>query len=283
MNLYGLQIAEIVAINCMLALGMYMSLSCGMMVMCFGAVMSIGGIASAASYSSGVPYPVALLCGGICAALAGAAVYITCARLTRFLLAIATLGLGELARAIATNTEALGGALGYRNIRPEPSTLYGFIILAGLIGAFAFLEKSPIRTALRLIADSDVVAASLGIDVGMHRFGVMVVGSFIVGVSGGLYIHAVGLLDPRLFGFDASVQILVFAIIGGVTTYLGPVLGAVSLTILPEVLRFSSSSRMLLYGATLVAVMVFRPEGLVASRVKDAPKSTCRQAGVVNR
>lgn len=266
MNSYDLQIAELAAVSCMLALGAYLSLSCGLMFICFGAVMSVGGIIAATAYSGGIPYLAALLLGGISAAILGGIVYLLCARLARFIFAVATLGLGELAHIVATNTEAFGGALGFKNIQPNPSSIYSFAILGLFLLAFAQFERSPLRTVLRIIRDNDVIASSFGINVGVHRFAAIVAASFIVGIAGGLYIHTVGLLDPQMFGFDNSVQILVFAIVGGTMTYVGPILGAGLLTILPEVLRFSASARMLLYGTVLVAVMVFRPEGLSASR-----------------
>jgi branched-chain amino acid transport system permease protein len=281
MNTYALQIAELAAINCMLALGAYVSLSSGLMVVCFGAVMSIGGIAAAAAYSAGVPYCVAVLIGGLSGALCGAIVYALCARLARFIFAMATLGLGELARAMATNTETLGGALGYKNVQPDPSVLYSVVILATVLAAFVWFERSPLRTALHLVKDNDIVASGLGIDVGRHRFGAVLVGSFIVGIGGSLYIHSVGLLDPRMFGFQNSVQILVFALVGGTAGYLGPVVGALTLTLLPELLRFSTSARMLLYGVALVAIMAVRPDGLVAPRVGSKRKNAREAAPAI--
>lgn len=265
MNSYALQVLELTAVNCMLAMGAYMSLSSGLMFVCFGAVMSIGAIAGAATYSAGAPYVVAALVSGIVGALYAGIVCALFVRLTRFMFAMATLALGELGHVITVNTEALGGALGYREVRSDPSVLYSLTILVLFIAVLTWYESSPFRTALHLIKDDDVVASGLGIDVVVHRIAAIVAASFIVGVAGCLYIHSVGLLDPRMFGFENSVQILIFALVGGTATLAGPLAGAILLTALPEILRFSTSARMLLYGVTLVIVMVARPEGLVMS------------------
>jgi branched-chain amino acid transport system permease protein len=267
MNSYALHLAELAAINCMLALGAYVSLSSGLMVVCFGAVMSVGGIAGAAAYSAGAPYFVAALIGGIVGAVCGGIICSLCAPLTRFMFAMATIALGELGRVIAVNTEVLGGALGYKNVRPDPSVLYSIGILAVFLAVFRWYEHSPFRTAVHLVKNNDVAASGLGIDVAIHRVAAVVAASFLVGVSGCMYIHSVGLLDPKMYGFENSVQILVFALVGGTAGYAGPLLGAVALTVLPELLRFSTSARMLLYGLALVVVMAVRPEGLITLRL----------------
>ena len=273
MNSYALHLAELAAINCMLALGAYVSLSSGLMVVCFGAVMSVGGIAGAAAYSAGAPYFVAIVIGGIAGALCGGIVCGLCAPLTRFMFAMATIALGELGRVIAVNTELLGGALGYKNVRPDPSVLYSIGLLATVVAVFRLYEHSPFRIALHLVKDNDVAASGLGINVARHRVLAVIAASFTVGMGGCLYIHSVGLLDPQTFGFENSVQILVFALVGGTASYAGPLAGAVSLTVLPEILRISTSARMLLYGVALVAVMAVRPEGLLTSRLGPKPNS----------
>src|SRR5205085_10196082 len=119
--MYYLQIAILVAINCLLALSIYLPLSTGLMAVCFGSLMSIGAITAAWAYSSaGLPFSLAILSGGMVAAVAGTIIFYLCKKLTGFLFAVATLGIGELAHVVAINTEALGGALGYKNVQLMP-------------------------------------------------------------------------------------------------------------------------------------------------------------------
>ena len=103
-------------------------------------------------------------------------------------------------------------------------------------------------------------------------------GTFIAGIGGALWAHKIMVLQPRDFGFMKSIEILNMVVLGGLGSIPGTVLGAIVLTSIPEVLRFSSDYRMLLYGALLVIMMRFRPNGLlggvdVTKLVKKSIKS----------
>ena len=267
--MYYLQVSTLVLINCLLAMGIYLPLSAGRMVMCMGTLMSAGAIASAMGHSSfGIPFPLALLIGGLVAAILGAFIAALCERLVGFLFAVATLGLGELARVIVVNVEWLGGALGYRDVILISPPVYFTTLLftfAGSVVLLSLFERSAGRRALAVLRENDTLAASLGINGFTHRFGALVAGAFLSGIAGGFYIHTVGILDPRMFGFESSLLILMFAIFGGTRNYLGAVAGAIILTVLPELFRFSPTYRMILYGLTLVLVAVLRPEGVLSA------------------
>src|SRR6266404_3320257 len=123
--MYYFQITVLVLVNCMLGLCAYVPLSTGQMVMCMGSLMSVGAIGGAAAYSAaGLPFPIAVLVGGLVAVLAGVIVGTLCNKLAGFILAVVTLGLGELARVVATNSSTLGGALGYKNVGFIPFSTY---------------------------------------------------------------------------------------------------------------------------------------------------------------
>jgi branched-chain amino acid transport system permease protein len=265
--MYYLQVGILVLINAMLATGAYLPLSAGLMLMCMGTLMSVGAIVSAACHSSlGLPFPVAIFIGGLLAALAGGLIAVLCSRLIGFLFAVATLGLGELARVIVINTEALGGALGYKNVELTPPSEYLFYLLVAFgccVVLLSFFEQSATRKLIAVLRDNEVVAASLGVNSLLHKAGVVAAGGFIAGVAGGFYIHSVGLLDPRFFGFESSLLIVTFAIIGGARNFWGAVIGATLLTVIPELLRFSSTYRMVLYGVALILVVILRPNGLL--------------------
>lgn len=265
--MYYLQIAVLVLINAMLATGAYLPLATGLMLMCMGTLMGIGAIASAACHSSwGLPFPLAVFIGGLLAALAGALIAVLCSRLMGFLFAVATLGFGELARVTVINAEALGGALGYKNvalISPSAYLFYLLIAFGCCVVLLSLFERSATRKAIAVLRENEVVAASLGINSVLHKAGAVAAGGFIAGVAGGFYIHSVGLLDPRSFGFESSLLIVTFAVIGGARHFWGAVTGATLLTIIPEILRFSSTYRMVLYGIVLILVVILRPNGII--------------------
>lgn len=268
--MYYLQVGILVLINAMLATGAYFPLSAGLMLMCMGTLMSVGAIASAACHSGwGLPFPIAILIGGLLAALAGALIAVLCSRLIGFLFAVATLGLGELTRVIVVNTEALGGALGYKNVElisPSAYLFYLLVAFGSCVMLLTLFEQSATRKSLAVLRENEVVAASLGVNSLLHKAAAVAVGGFLAGIAGGFYIHSVGLLDPRSFGFESSLLIVTFAIIGGARNFWGAVIGATLLTIIPELLRFSSTYRMVLYGVALILVVVLRPDGILGLR-----------------
>jgi branched-chain amino acid transport system permease protein len=271
--MYYQDVATLVAINCLLGLAAYIPYSAGLVCVCLGSFMSIGAIVSAWMYSAGpVPFLLALLCGGLAAALFAFVVSIICHRLKGFEFAVATLGIGELTRVIATNSGMLGGALGYSNVRPDVSPLYAFLSLIAAGALFYRFDRSAVRKALLILRENETLAASLGISVPGHAIFAVTMAGLLAGLGGGLYIHTVGILDPGMFGFENSVRILVYPIIGGFGSFIGPVIGASALTVAPELLRFTPPFRMVLYGASLVAAVVLLPGGVldVGSRFRRA-------------
>ena len=267
--MYHLQVLNLILINCLLALGAYLPFSTGLMVACLGTFMSVGAIVSAAAHSkAGIPLLFAVIVGGISASICGIFVALICSKLKGFLFTVSTLGLGELARVVATNNEFLGGALGYKNVEFVSVENFEFCLCSMLIIfiiIFILFEKSDIRRALSVIKENEILATTLGINVLYHRVLCLGAGGFIIGIAGGFYIHNVGILEPRMFGFESSLIILMFPILGGYRHFLGPLIGAFLLTFVPEALRFSTNSRMILYGITLIIVISARPEGIIGS------------------
>lgn len=232
--------------------------------------MSVGAIASAYSHASlNVPFPLAILLGGLVSSLVGAIVALLCSRLAGFLFAIATLGIGELLRVIAINIEALGGALGYKNVEfisINRYVVFLLVVFALLVSCLVLFERTLTRKAFTLLRENEILAASLGISRSRHVLVSITMGAFIAGVAGSFYIHNVGILDPRLFGFENSLLIIAFVIFGGTRSFLGPLIGASLLTVIPEMLRFSSNYRMILYGVAILVVIILRPEGILGTR-----------------
>jgi branched-chain amino acid transport system permease protein len=268
--MYYFQIATLVLINSLLATAAYLPLSAGLMLMCMGSLMGIGAIASAYGHAAlGLPFPIAILVGGVVAGLVGALIAALCDRLIGFLFAVATLGFGELARVTIINTEAFGGALGYKNVELISFDSYFTYLILAFASCVAFLtlfERSAPRKALAVLREDDILAASLGINSFWHKLGTVAAAGVLAGIAGGFYIHSVGILDPHLFGFESSLVIVTFAVLGGTRNFMGAIVGAALLTVIPEALRFSSNYRMVLYGATLVLVIILRPEGLLGPR-----------------
>jgi branched-chain amino acid transport system permease protein len=264
--MYLLQLAHLAAINGLLAIAVYLPFATGRLVVCFGAIMASGAVCFGWAQSRSAPVALALLCGACVGTLMASALGLLLRRLKGMTFAVATLSVGELMRIVVTNTPDLGGALGYTLTEVGSLTWTPVGVLIAVIGCMAWLEASSTRNALFQIRSDPELARALGINVERHELFALAMGGAIAGLAGGLFVNSVGIVEPRMWGFQFSVQILMFAVVGGSTYFGGAVVGAFILTLVPEVLRFSSSYRMILYGIVIVVVTILRPEGLFPRR-----------------
>lgn len=209
--------------------------------------------------------PIGIIFAGLVAALFGVIIGIPTLRLKGDYLAIITLGFGEIIRVIIINLEITGGARGLNRI-PRVTTLpYAyFIMVFAIIFMFTF-GLSRHGRAIRAIRDDAIAAESSGIPTTFYKVLAFSLAAFFAGVAGALYAHHIGTLDPRTFGFNKSIEILVMVVLGGMGSITGCSLAAIVLTVLPEVLREFSEYRMLVYSIVLVLMMIFRPKGLMGT------------------
>ena len=256
-------------VNGILALSMYVVLALGQLSLGQAAFMGLGAYTGAIlSVTLHVAFPLALLAAFVVPALAALVIGLPTLRLTGVYLAIATIGLGEVLRVVYINTDFLGGALGLSGI-PEKAgfgTIYG--ILAVLLAAFLAMTRSKVGRAFEAIRADEDAARVMGIDVAAYKLSALVLSSALAGLAGALNAHFSSFISPGEFGFEAAVTILSYAILGGVTTPLGPVLGAFVLTALPELLRPLSDFRLVFNGLIIVLVVIFLPRGLLGMRVR---------------
>jgi branched-chain amino acid transport system permease protein len=193
----------------------------------------------------------------------------------RYYLAIATIGFGEVVRILILNfdnvasavvgekVEITRGALGITRI-PKITETWHLIVLVALIGYFmARLHRSRFGRAMAAIRQDEKAAANMGINVVYVKNVVFIMSAVIAGMAGVMSGHLTRAINPNIFGFDRAVDILAFAVLGGTTTWAGPIVGAVALTGLPEVLRFTAQYRGVINGLILLLVIVYIPGGLV--------------------
>ena len=243
--------------------------------------MALGGYTAAyvslrlAQYQiSGVPEVVgtglflfvALLAGGLVAALAGLVVGLPSLRLRGDYLAIVTLGFGEIIRVLIENTESVGGARGLSNIPPWAGFFAVYLgVFITLLTARRLLASTHGR-ALLAIREDEVAAEAMGVDTTGYKVRAFVVSAFFAGIAGGLFAHYQTNLAPKSFTFIRSIEIVVMVVLGGMGSVSGAVLAAVVLTVLPELLRAVDQYRMVAYGLLLVVLMIARPSGIFGTR-----------------
>ncbi|AKJ68632.1 MULTISPECIES: branched-chain amino acid ABC transporter permease [Pandoraea] len=250
--------------NALLALSIYLTLSCGMLAMANAAFMGIGAYTAALlTMNYNMPFPVSLAGGMLMPALAAFIIGKPTLRLSGVYLAIATLSFGEVVRVIVLNTDSLtGGALGLNGI-PQLTQWWHVALAVVLTLAVLYrLRRSKVGRAFEAIKEDETAAGLMGIHVDGYKMLAFVLGAAIAGLAGGLDAHLTFFIGPNEYGFGRGVEILTMAILGGIGGLVGPVLGGVILTLLPEVLRSFDNFRLIANGLILVLIVLFLPKGI---------------------
>lgn len=251
-------------INALLALSIYLTLACGMLAMANAAFMGIGAYVSALlTMNAGVSFPVALAAGMAAPSAVAWLIGKPLLRLAGVYLAMATLAFGEVLRIAILNTETwTGGALGLNGIPPQTQWWHVLGALLLVLWGLARLRAGKVGRAFEAIKEDETAAGLMGIDVDSHKMLAFVLGAAIAGLAGTLNAHLTFFIGPNEYGFDRGVEILTMTILGGIQGLLGPTLGAVIVTLLPEVLRGLADYRLMANGLILVAIVLFLPRGL---------------------
>ena len=264
---YILQILVTIGIGIILALGLNLITGVtGQLSLGHAAFMSIGAFTSAIiTLRTGLPFSINLLLSGLLTAVVAAIIGFPILRLTGDYLAICTLGFAEIVKVVFLNLDITNRALGLsvpvpRSALPMPIVVLLVAILT--IIASALIYNSRLGRAFKAIRDDEIAAESMGVNVTRYKVQSFAIGSFMAGIGGSLYAHFISYINPSDFGFLKSVDILSMVVLGGLGSIPGSVVGAAVLSAAPEFLRFMSQYRMLVYGALLVFLMIFRPNGL---------------------
>jgi branched-chain amino acid transport system permease protein len=257
------KLVDQIGINALLALSLSISLRAGSLALAQAAFMGIAAYVSAiGAVNYGWNLPASAAAGALAAAVVAALLALPIGRLRGVFLAIATIGFGEIARIVEINAPITGGAEGFSNIPNDANTLtiYGTLAACGL--ALALFGRSKFALAVAATREDENAARGVGIDVAAVRLWTLVAGAVIAGLAGALYAHANFFITPSDFGFGRMEQILVYCVVGGVTSSLGAVLGAAVMTVLPESVRFLQDYREVSSGAILLAFILFAPGGI---------------------
>jgi branched-chain amino acid transport system permease protein len=275
-NEYYLTVLIVAGFHAILAMGLNLLLG-------FAGQISLGHAAfyGLSAYATGIlttqhgwPIPAGIAAG---VALAGAVAFligVPTLKLRGHYLAMGTLGFGIIVYIVLNEATGLtGGPSGLVGIprlaaaghEATSDLAYFYAVWVTTLVLFALaqnLVRSRTGRALRALHTSEAAAAVLGIDVARHKVLVFVLSALYAGVAGALYAHYVTFISPSTFGFPFSVQVVTMVVLGGMASLWGAVAGAVFLTLLPEFLRALAEFDILVYGAILVACMMFLPGGL---------------------
>jgi len=228
----------------------------------------------------------ALLYGGIGAAIAGWLVGVPSLRLKGDYLAIVTLGFNEIIKGVIQNAEPVGAQRGLGGMIMHTNFFWTFAFAALTVYVVLSLVNSTYGRGFLAVRDDEIAAEAMGINTTKYKVLAFVLGAFFAGIAGGLYAHFKQFITPEGFNFMKSVDVVVMVILGGMGSTVGVCVAAALLTILPEVLRYVSKievlpvwlqhvaeNRMILYSLLLIILMLTRPQGLFGMSVLKKKKA----------
>ncbi len=286
----------IMAVSLNLTVGILGELSLG-----HAGFMSVGafaGIVTTTYLADAIPFVplrlgIAIVVGGICAAIAGVIVGIPVLRLKGDYLAIVTLAFGEIIKNIInvlyvgmdgkglhfslldqkfqldeTGKMIINGPMGVSGVTKLSSFVSGFVLI--LITLFIILNLINSRTGRSIMAvrDNRIAAESIGIPVTRCRLLAFVISAAFAGMAGTLYAMNFSTVTASKFDFNTSILILVFVVLGGLGNIWGSIIAAALLTVLPELLRAMNDYRMLIYAILLIVLMIFNNSGIKTSWIE---------------
>lgn len=279
---YYVAIASIIGIHTMLGLSVYLVAISGQMSFGQQGFFAIGAyLAGMSTALWGLALLPALVVGTLVAGVVGLLVGLPALRVRGLYLAIATFGFGEIVRLAFLNvhyTRTIGdrvvgpnGAEGFRHVRYVfdrgfTGLHYLAVILAVLavvVALYYLLERSKLGATLRAVEEDETAAASVGINVTRVKVAAFAAAGAVAGLGGGLFIHYSTYVDHDMVALPLAIASVTYPILGGLGSFVGPILGAVVLVSLTEGLRFLHELREFVYGGLIIVTMIFRPRGIV--------------------
>jgi branched-chain amino acid transport system permease protein len=265
MNLASMTpVAIFTLLNVAMALGLYVTALSGQLSMATAAIAGVGGyLAAVLTVNFGWAFLPAIVMGAAAGALVGAFLALVTLKMRDFILKLTTLAFGEALSVLAFNWDYIGGANSFTGIglKTDIWTALAAALIA-LYVAWRF-DGSRLGFACRAVRDDPLAASAMGVSIAQVRIVSFALGAALVGMAGAIQGHYVLVISPHDLGFFVSLNFIIFLLFGGLQTLWGPVFGAVLLTVLPEVLRFTNEYRLILYGLIIVVVVLRRPDGLL--------------------
>ncbi|HIZ44873.1 MAG TPA: branched-chain amino acid ABC transporter permease [Firmicutes bacterium] len=275
-NSYIMQLVLNILVYVILAMGL--NLLTG-----FTGILSLGHAAffGIGAYASGIlntrlgwPFWATLIISVVITALLSLLLAFPALRVKGTYLVLMTIGFGEVVRLLLVNWIALTNGpngivgisypdFGFFKLTNMNQCYYLALIFAVLLMLYLrVLMKSRVGRCLLAIRDDDRAAELVGIDVSQYKLKAFMISAAYCAIAGSLYAHVIRFISPDSFRADESQLILCCVIIGGIGTFKGPVIGAILLTIIPELFRSLADFRMVLYGVILMIVIIFFPGGV---------------------
>lgn len=205
--------------------------------------------------------------GAVMAAIVGFLVGLPTLRLRGDYLAIATLGMAEIIRIVFTNLDSItNGPAGLQDIPQFTNWPWLFLYTAGTIIIISNFINSSHGRACISIREDEIASEAMGVNSTRYKVTAFTIGAFFAGIAGALYASTFNFINPKIFGFSRSINILVIVVLGGLGSISGSVIAAIVLEIINTYLQAFANIQMILYSLLLIVIMIFRPQGLMGSK-----------------
>jgi branched-chain amino acid transport system permease protein len=233
--------------------------------------------------NQGLWFVFAILMAGLLAAIFGFLIGAPVLKLTDDYLAIATLGFSEIIRIVIINLQTVtNGALGLKGIPQQTNLMWSWSIAIVITLFIYLLMEGSYGKAFKGIREDEIAARSMGINLFKHKVMSFTIGSFFAGVGGGLLAASLGTIDPTMFKFALTFNVLLIVVLGGMGNILGTVVSAIIITISMEGLRFLDEAinfgffktdalpglRMVVFSLVLMIVVIFKKDGFVKNALE---------------
>jgi branched-chain amino acid transport system permease protein len=243
---------------------------------CVGAYTS-----SLLALNYGISPWIGLFAGALLASIAGALVSFPAIRLKGDYFALASFGFAIIVYSVSKNWISLTrgplglpGIPGFSIFGIELTAIWAYLLLTAWFVVITYvvirnINASPFGRILRAVREDEIAAEAMGKNVNRYKLIVLMVGAFFAGIAGSLYAHYITFIDPSSFTVMESITILLMVVFGGLASLPGSLIGALTLVVLPEILRFlglpssvAAPLRQMIYGFLLVVLMLRRPQGV---------------------
>ena len=255
-------------VNILMAWSVYIILLSGSLSFANGGFMALGAYAAGVfTMKWGMNFYAALALAGAGAAFVGALLAYPALRTRGVYLILVTIGLSFIIQTLIQNTDYVGGVRGMTGM--TGTTNWHVWGLIGLVGSGLYwLSRSHLQRQLDAVREDERVAASLGFDVVYLKIVCFAAGACLAAIAGGLYSHYMVFINPDHFNIFVSIYVVLYVVLGGVNNMWGPVVGSSVMTLLPELVRGLASYRPLVFGAVIIVILLVRPNGLIAMRLR---------------
>jgi len=256
-------------IHIIMALSFYLAYSCGLISLAQAGFMAIGAyLASWMTVNEGWEFYSACLLGGGAAAAVGTLAALPALRIRGIYLLLLTLGINEIIIVFFYNFEPTGGAEGFYGMKGYTQNWNVWLLVAVLLFFFDRLERSRVGRAFEAVHADEEAADLMGVNLTTTKIQAFALSAFIAGIGGAFWAHFTRAMEPVNFNVFVSIEFIIFVFVGGMRTYWGAVAGTALLTLLDEVVLRNITIagvelRGMAFGAILVLMMIFRPEGLL--------------------